>query len=342
MKKLLFFATVLPGFAQEPITRIACGSCYKPERDNGIFRAIAADKPKAFLFMGDNIYADTDDPKIMKEKYRHLNIQPDYAALAKTVPIIPIWDDHDYGLNDAGREYKMKEESAQLFFEAFNFPKNHEAKKTPGVYHSRIVGPNGKRVQFIMLDTRYFRSPLKKIKEGKRKVYQIEKGPDATILGKIQWQWLEAQLKKAAELRIIVSSIQIINTEHRFEKWSNIPQERTKLLKLLKDSSPGPTIILSGDRHLAEVCRIRANGKENLPFDLYEMTCSGMTHAGAPNDPSHLRVPGTYSREVNYGLIDINWGEKKPKVTLSVKTPKAGKNTLSITSLDFNKYPTLK
>jgi hypothetical protein len=67
-----------------------------------------------------------------------------------------------------------------------------------------------------------------------------------------------------------------------------------------------------------------------------------MTHAGAPNDPSHLRVPGTYSREVNYGLIDINWGEKKPKVTLSVKTPKAGKNTLSITSLDFNKYPTLK
>ena len=342
MKKLLFFATVLPGFAQEPITRIACGSCYKPERDNGIFRTIAADKPKAFIFMGDNIYADTDDPKIMKEKYRHLNIQPDYAALAKTVPIIPIWDDHDYGLNDAGRENKMKEESAQLFFEAFNFPKHHEAKKTPGVYHSRIVGPNGKRVQFIMLDTRYFRSPLKKIKEGKRKVYQIEKGPDATILGKIQWQWLEAQLRKAAELRIIVSSIQIINTEHRFEKWSNIPQERTKLLKLLKDSSLGPTIILSGDRHLAEVCRIRANGKENLPFDLYEMTCSGMTHAGAPNDPSHLRVPGTYSREVNYGLIDINWSEKKPKVTLSVKTPKGGKNTLSITSLDFNKYPTLK
>ena len=87
MKKLLFFATVLPGFAQEPINRIACGSCYKPERDNGIFRAIAADKPKAFLFMGDNIYADTDDPKIMKEKYRHLNIQPDYAALAKPSPL---------------------------------------------------------------------------------------------------------------------------------------------------------------------------------------------------------------------------------------------------------------
>jgi alkaline phosphatase D len=278
----------------------------------------------------------------MKEKYRLLNAQPDYAVFSKTVPIIPIWDDHDYGLNDAGREYKMKEASAQLFFEAFNFPTHHEATKTPGVYHSQILGPQGKRVQFIMLDTRYFRSPLKKIKKGKRKVYQIEKGPDATILGKTQWQWLEKQLRKSAELRIIVSSIQIINTEHRFEKWSNIPNERTKLLKLLKDSSPGPTILLSGDRHLAEVCRIQANGKENLPFDLYEMTCSGMTHAGAPNDPSYLRVPGTYSRDLNYGLIDINWGKKKPEVTLSVKTPKLDVTTNSVTVLDFNEYQTIK
>jgi alkaline phosphatase D len=342
MKKLLFFAILLPGFSQEPITRIACGSCYKPERDNGIFKAIAADKPQTFLFMGDNIYADTSDPKVMKEKYRSLNIQPDYAAFAKTVPIIPIWDDHDYGLNDAGRDYKMKETSAQLFFEAFNFPKHHEARKTPGVYHSRTMGPKGKRVQFIMLDTRYFRSPLVKIKKGKRKVYQIEKSPDATILGKAQWQWLEAQLEKPAELRIIVSSIQIINTAHRFEKWSNIPNERTKFLKLLGDSSPEPTILLSGDRHLAEICRIRADGKENLPFDLYEMTSSGMTHAGAPNDPSPLRVPGTYSREINYGLIDINWGKKKPKVTLSVKTPSQNINSRINSVIDFNKHSKTK
>ena len=118
MKKLLLLAIILPGFAQEPITRIACGSCYRPDRDNGILKAIAADKPQAFLFMGDNIYADTDDPKIMKEKYRNLNTQPDYAVFTKTVPFIPIWDNHDYGLNDAGREYKMKEGSAQQVVEA--------------------------------------------------------------------------------------------------------------------------------------------------------------------------------------------------------------------------------
>lgn len=340
MKKLLFFAILLPGFSQEPIARIACGSCYKAERDNGIFKAIAAENPEVFLFMGDNIYADTSDPKVMKQKYNRLNLQPDYAAFAKTVPVIPIWDDHDYGLNDAGRDYKMKETSAQLFFEAFKFPKDHEARKTPGVYHSLIMGPEGRRVQFIMLDTRYFRSPLVKVKKGKRKIYKIEKGPEASILGKVQWQWLETQLQKHAELRIIVSSIQIINTEHRFEKWGNMPNERIKFLKLLGDSNPGPTILLSGDRHLAEVCRIPADQKNNLPFDLYEMTCSGMTHAGAPDDPSHLRLPGTYSSEPNYGIVDINWAQKKPTVILSVRNLR--KDTRSRTTIDFNRHSTTK
>ncbi|MEN8773604.1 MAG: alkaline phosphatase D family protein [Akkermansiaceae bacterium] len=321
MKKLLFLATLLPSLAQEPINRIACGSCYKPEHDSGIFKAIAAEKPQVFLFMGDNIYADTSDPKVMRQKYRQLNSHPDYVALAKKVPIIPIWDDHDYGLNDAGREYEMKKTSAKLFFEAFNFAKDHEARKTPGVYHSKFMGPIGKRVQFIMLDTRYFRSPLVKVKKGKRKVYEIEKGPDVTILGEEQWQWLAAQLKKPADLRIIVSSIQIINTEHRFEKWSNIPDERTKFIKLLSDSKPGPTVLLSGDRHLAEVCYLPKK-ETQLPFNLFEMTSSGMTHAGAPDDPSPLRVPGTYSRNTNFGVLEITWKDSKPGVILTIKDAK--------------------
>ena len=102
--------------------------------------------------------------------------------------------------------------------------------------------------------------------------------------------------------------------------------------------------VLAGTDGIAtiEVQAFMGNGKENLPFNLYEMTCSGMTHAGAPNDPSYLRVPGTYSRDLNYGLIDINWGKKKPEVTLSVKTPKLDVTTNSVTVLDFNEYQTIK
>ena len=179
-----------------------------------------------------------------------------------------------------------------------------------------------------MLDTRYFRSALEKVKIGKRKVYVQPTGPGVTVLGEAQWKWLESELKKPAELRLIVSSIQIIATDHRFEKWNNMPQERQKFIKLLRDTKVGPTILLSGDRHLAEVCRLK-KGETNLPFELFEMTCSGMTHAGAPDDPSPLRVPGTYTRAINYGLIDIDWSKNTPSVSLRVKNLKGKTESLT-------------
>lgn len=332
MKLFLLLIITLPAFSQETITRIACGSCYKPKRDKGIWKVIAAENPQAFLFMGDNIYADTEDPAVMKEKYQALTTLPDYLAFSRKIPILPIWDDHDYGKNDAGREYPMKETSARLFFEAFAFPKNHPARKTPGVYHSRFLGLKGQRVHVILLDTRTFRSELPTQKINRRKTYLPQTGPDATMLGASQWQWLKQELRKPAELRLIVSSIQVLATSHRFEKWSNLPDERTRFLELLAQTNPGPTILLSGDRHLAEVCQL-PKAQSKLPFDLYEMTASGMTHAGAPDDPDPLRLEGTFTRKTNFGLIDIAWKENKPSVTLSIKTSEG--EPLSSTQVSF-------
>ena len=317
MKHLLALLLITPLLAQDPVTRLACGSCYKPERDKGLWKTIAADKPQAFLFMGDNIYGDTEDAEVMAEKYRRLNAVPDYADFRKTIPILPTWDDHDYGKNDAGREFPFKETSAKLFFEAFHFPADHEARQTPGIYHSKMMGPEGKRLQIINLDTRTFRSGLPQIKEGKRDIYVPQSGPEATMLGKAQWAWLATELKKPADFRIIVSSVQILANTHRFEKWANMPDERARFFKLLKDTKSGPTLLLSGDRHLAEVCKIDAK-ESGLPYDLFEMTSSGMSHAGAPDDRSPYRVPNTYYRSRNYGLIDINWEKEIPKATLTI------------------------
>ncbi len=332
VKILLSLLLIFPSWSQEPVTRIACGSCYKPERDNGIWQVIAAAQPQAFLFMGDNIYADTDDPKVMEEKYQTLLKQPGYATFSKKIPILPTWDDHDYGKNDAGREYPMKEFSARMFFDAFNFPPDHDARKTPGVYHAQTLGPKGKRIQVILLDTRTFRSELPQEKINRRKTYLPQTGPSATMLGPAQWQWLETCLKEPAELRLIVSSIQVLATAHRFEKWGNMPDERTRFLTLLSRSKPVPTILLSGDRHLAEVCRLPKSQSE-LPFDLYEMTASGMTHAGAPDDPDPLRLPGSYTRQTNFGLLDISWQDSRPSVTLGIRSAKG--EPLSSTMVGF-------
>lgn len=328
----LILSLILPTPAQEAVTRLACGSCYKPKNDRGIWKTIAADQPQIFLFMGDNVYADTNDPEEIAEEYEKLNEQPDYAAFSRKIPILPIWDDHDYGQNDAGREFPQKEESARLFFDAFSFPADHPARQTPGVYHSRIFGPAGKRLQVIMLDTRYFRSPLVQVKKDGRKTYLPQTGPDATMLGPAQWDWLASQLKKPADLRLIVSSIQIIATDHRFEKWANLPEERARLFKLLGGPGVGPVLLLSGDRHCAEVARLPA-AEIGTPYDLYEMTSSGMTHAGAPDDPSPTRVDGTFTRKKNYGLIEIAWQDPEPRVLLRIKSTDG--KTLSTTKISF-------
>ena len=56
----------------KPLSRVAFGSCAHQERDQPIWGPIVGEKPELFLFLGDVIYADTEDMKVMKQKYDKL------------------------------------------------------------------------------------------------------------------------------------------------------------------------------------------------------------------------------------------------------------------------------
>ena len=133
-------------------------------------------------------------------------------------------DDHDYGKNDAGADYKQRDASQQEFLSFWNTPKDSPLWKQKGIYHAKTIGPVGKRTQIIMLDTRYFRSPYKR---GKKKrvggVWTRDEDPSKTMLGDAQWKWLEQELRKPAEVRIIASSIQFIAEDAGQETWFNLP-----------------------------------------------------------------------------------------------------------------------
>ena len=304
--------------ADEPLTRISCGSCYKPSHDQDNIWKTIADKtnPQVFLFMGDNIYADTHDMDFLKKEYQVLLDHKGYKEFSSKTKILPIWDDHDYAINDAGEEHPEKKESQKIFQDTFKFPADHPSRKTPGIYHSYVQGKDGQRVQILSLDTRYFRSTLIKGRVNGRKGYLPNNDPKATMLGDAQWKWLEEELKKPADLRIIVSSIQIITTEHRFEKWSNLPLERQRFIDLLKKTKANNVILLAGDRHCAEIAKM-PKSESGLSYDLYEMTSSGMTHAGAPKDSNKHRV-GEFVRENNFGSILIDWSQKTPTTTFTI------------------------
>lgn len=316
---LASLAPVSAGPPGAPLERIAFGSCCNQKRSQAIWPAISALRPGLFLFLGDNIYGDSEDMEVLRAKYAELNANPGYAALRGICPVLATWDDHDYGANDAGAEYSRREPSRQLFLEAFQIPKDRGPWQRPGVYDAHTFGPVGRRVQIILLDTRYFRGPLLKAAPGQsRKLGPYVENPDptATMLGEAQWQWLEARLREPAELRLIGSSIQVLPVDTNWERWQNLPHERARLLRLLEQSGTEPILILSGDRHLGELMR-----QEIRPGRvIHEATSSGLSHAGGGqnDEPNRFRT-GPIFRDLNFGTIDLDWSGERPRCTVSIR-----------------------
>ncbi len=317
------------------LSRIAFGSCAKQDKPQPIWDAVVEMKPQLFIFLGDNIYGDTEDMALLKSKWGQLDAQPGYEKLKQTCRVIGTWDDHDYGANDAGVEYPKKRESQQLFLDFLRVPADHPRRRQEGVYDAPVFGPPGKRVQVILLDARYHRSALKKgykpgePGDGYRGPYAPNEDPQATVLGDVQWKWLAEQLKVPAELRLICSGVQILPTEHGSESWGNFPLERKKLFELIRDTKARGVVLLSGDRHLAEIMRLPAD-EFGIGYPITEVTSSSLnapsgniTKAGVrfANEINRYRVGLTFF-DVNFGGIEIDWDQTPPLVRAQVRDEK--------------------
>ena len=312
---------ILAGFAlawalgaqSSPLSVIAFGSCAEQRHPQPIWEAILAQRPQLFLALGDNIYADTEDMNEMGKEYARLARIPGFRKFRATVPIYAIWDDHDFGVNDGGREYPKKDESKALFLRFWKEPAESPRRQRQGLYDAKVFGPEDRRVQVILLDTRYFRSPLKLRPEGEDDVrgrYLPDPDPRATILGEAQWRWLEAQLKVPAELRLLVSSVQVLSDHHGWEKWGNFPSERQRLLDLLQRSGASGLVILSGDRHFGELAVMDAG----LGYPLYDFTSSGLNQGSGhfrlrPGDPTRVAMQASGN---NFGVVRVDWDRPDP------------------------------
>ena len=327
---LLLSVAVSPLSAEEPLSRIAFGSCANEHRPQPVWKAINALNPQLFIFMGDNVYADSADPAKIEESYELLGAEPGFKKLRADTPIVATWDDHDYGRNDVGAEWEGKDASKKAFMEFFDTPAESPLRKRGGVYDAKIFGPEGKRVQVILLDTRWFRGPLRKLTKEelqearaktKKKVgrYLPDPDSDSTMLGEEQWAWLVEQLKKPAELRLLVSSIQAIPNEHGWEKWGNLPRERKKLFDVIRDNATN-VVILSGDRHLSEISLLPPETDGGPFYPVYEVTASGLNQTGLPEEVNRFRVKGTeIYNQPNFGLIEIDWEKEDPSLKLEIR-----------------------
>jgi alkaline phosphatase D len=256
---------------------------------------------------------------VMRAKYAQLGAQPGYQRLSEQTQILATWDDHDYGRNDAGFEYPKKDSAQIEFLTFFGAPESAPVWGREGVYDAHTFGPEGRRVQIILLDTRYFRSPLARWPEGDRPTrgpYMPSPDSSATVLGEAQWAWLEEQLRRPAEVRIIGSSIQVIAEEHGWETWGNFPQERERFFRLIRETGAGGVVLVSGDRHVAEISRLDAAG-----YPIYDVTSSSLNKPGSgwDPDPNRHRTSDTQYGPANFGVIEVDWERPDPLLRMQVR-----------------------
>ena len=301
---------------QSTISKILVASCNDEELDSPALAQIAKEDADLFLMIGDNVYGDRDgrdyannQPELeeLRESFADLAARPEFQAVRAKFPMMVAWDDHDYGLNDGGKHFAFRQ-YAELIHETFWGLGDDEVGQYPGTYYARSFGPEGQRVQVIMLDTRFFRSDLTPTDEynkpGKERYMPAPEGSYQDMLGSAQWTWLQNRLQDEADIRFIVSSIQVMPTVHGWESWDKLPAERERLFELIRESGEGGVVFLSGDRHTAFI--YEEDGL--LPYEANELTASSLNVAFAKeSDEMDPRQVGAAYPPENYGEVDIDW-----------------------------------
>lgn len=333
---------------------IAFASCNRPYVDQSYWTQIAAEHPSHFFWIGDAVY--TKSPLISKlhDAYDLQLSHPEYKSFVKNVHVDGVWDDHDYGINDGGRDVPQRSERQSEFLRFLRQSGNQDLSALDGqdgVYHSIDVPFRGHSMKVIFLDTRSFRSsnyirslaeqrfPLSAIVasaiRGAYSVMGFGRKYDADMLGQQQWAWLERTLQDSrADLTVIVSSVQVLTSNPVFESWGHFPTERQRLLDLIGQHNPKRTLLLSGDVHLGElsVASYQHGGQ------LLEVTSSGLTHTGTDNPINaalcplmmnmfhrHRETKQAFFTGKNYGTIQLApIGSDGFNVTIAVKSLEPG------------------
>lgn len=208
MMALLCLSAPATGYAQDDeiaevradhaVSRIAFGSCLRNPAGAEILDEIVAYKPDLFVWLGDNIYVDTmDQPARFGELYGLLGGNPRFRKLRETCPQLAIWDDHDFGADNQGKTYPLKGESKAAFGKFWEIPETSAFWSREGIHRAVEYGPPKRRVQVILLDGRW---------------HLDQANPEArdSYLGKPQWAWLEAVLKRPATIRVIGSGVLVV------------------------------------------------------------------------------------------------------------------------------------
>ncbi len=290
------------------VVRLAFGSCAVTSRfgDPPVLRAIAEAAPDFMIFLGDNCYfvrggngpdrwkttgldGDWSSEERMFARQMVLKRTPAFVRLGRTLPCYAIWDDHDYGPNNADATFPHKEEALRVFERVWANP-GYGIAGVPGVFSSFRRGP----VEVFLMDDRYY-----------KRTQRLAQGEEAVIWGAAQFRWLCERLEAStAPVKLIANGTQIVSLERKGEgHWREARGELDRLIDFLVQHKIGGVVFLTGDRHFSELMTLKRPDGATI----VEMTSSPLRWRQAPgplvDHPNPARLWG--ARGDAFGLLTV-------------------------------------
>ena len=260
-----------------------------PGAASNIFNVMKRQKSSFMVWLGDNVYYIgkqwTNYDRMFK---RNLDVRMGFIELREFLAALPqyaTWDDHDYGWNDSDRKFPVKD-SSLVVFKGF-WPNPYPEKQTfPGNYFTFKYYDT----EFFMTDDRWYRAP-----------------PGDTagdFLGKDQLAWLKDKLLKSrATFKFVVVGSQVLDDSYWGESYAKYPVERNDLFDYIVSNNIKGVILLTGDRHYAELSKIDWKGYPIYDFTSSPLTSPVINYTRMKGFHNTYNVEGTKLYKRNFGKV---------------------------------------
>jgi phosphodiesterase/alkaline phosphatase D-like protein len=215
---------------------IAVGACARTGSNAAVFDTIRAVQPQMFIHTGDFHYGniDFDDIDMFRARYADVLASPGQSALYRSVPTAYVWDDHDYGANDADANSPSRPAARAAFRENVPHYELPDGTDDGAIYQAFTAG----RVRFILTDVR------------------SERTADS-MLGARQLEWFEEEMLGAAEdhaLIVWVNAVPWIGPEGQSrDNWTGYPEERRHVAEIIEEAGVENVVMLAGDAHMVAI-----------------------------------------------------------------------------------------
>ena len=288
--------------------RVAFGSCCRIQYDpvQPIWNVVRALEPDMFIWLGDNIYADSDQPAALTDLYGRGRVVERLEPLLRSTPQLATWDDHDFGYNDSDGLSPYKQSALRVFRNFWANPA-YGADGDPGVYCKQSFGG----VDFFILDGRYHRDPTDR--------------PDTaskTMLGAAQKAWLKRELKASqAPFKVLAvgGGWSSAENENGGDSWAVFMTERNEIFDFIRDENITGVVCISGDSHMGELNCIPWS--ERGGYDIYDFCSSPLAQMNAVRNlrqTPEVRIRDAWTRGVNVGLLRFYMAGDTPTLTYTL------------------------